>query len=516
MPEHELKFYIPGASLYKLELALRRGRVEQTELRAQYFDTASRELASQKIALRLRLEGQHWVQTLKMPGEGLLSRLEFNHPRSGPELDLRLYQGTPAARVLERLAQPLTIRYETQVMRTLRLLRVPGALLEIALDRGFIQASSLQLPVQELEIELKRGSSAALLACAKKWQQAHPLILDLRSKSERGDQLAALALRLDELQSQNEIMPTGLPEQAVAAFWKPQLSQPITLRPAMTARDAMAAVMSECVEQISRNAALLAGVDATESFERETSEYVHQLRVGIRRLRSACALFKGICELPTPQSTQFIKSLFGQLGSRRDDDVLLQSLWPRLQAAGQPPLRLTVATQADFPERLVRSPTFQAWQLDMLAFLDQAGRTSAPAPPLSDPHAPSLKKLLRLRLQRWHRQVLSQGLRFETLSMEDRHALRKRLKRLRYALQFANALLPRGKIKPYLKQLACLQDLLGQMNDLVVAHQFFETLSQSQPSAWFACGWIKSELGYLDAKIIAAFKRWAKTDQYWQ
>jgi inorganic triphosphatase YgiF len=199
MPEHELKFYIPGASLYKLEMALRRGRVEQTELRALYFDTASRELASQKIALRLRLEGQHWVQTLKMPGEGLLSRLEFNHQRSGPELDLCLYQGTPAALVLERLAQPLTIRYETQVMRTLRLLRVPGALLEIALDRGFIQASSLQLPVQELEIELKSGSSGALLACAKKWQQAHPLILDLRSKSERGDQLAELALRLDEL-----------------------------------------------------------------------------------------------------------------------------------------------------------------------------------------------------------------------------------------------------------------------------------------------------------------------------
>ena len=49
-----------------------------------------------------------------------------------------------------------------------------------------------------------------------------------------------------------------------------------------------------------------------------------------------------------------------------------------------------------------------------------------------------------------------------------------------------------------------------------VAHQFFETLSQSQPSAWFACGWIKSELRYLDAKIIAAFKRWAKTDHYWQ
>jgi CHAD domain-containing protein len=129
---------------------------------------------------------------------------------------------------------------------------------------------------------------------------------------------------------------------------------------------------------------------------------------------------------------------------------------------------------------------------------------------------PSLKKVLRLKLQGWHRQVLRKGLSFSTLHMEDRHELRKRVKRLRYALQFADALLPREKIKPYLKQLARLQDLLGEMNDLVVARHRFEAMRESQPGAWFACGWISSELKSLDAKIMAAFEQLAKTDDYWQ
>ena len=71
--EQELKFYVPDSSRAKLEQALRRGAVTQTRLRALYFDTPLRELASQKIALRLRLEGQQWVQTLKMPGDKLIS-----------------------------------------------------------------------------------------------------------------------------------------------------------------------------------------------------------------------------------------------------------------------------------------------------------------------------------------------------------------------------------------------------------------------------------------------------------
>ncbi|MEI7783973.1 MAG: CYTH and CHAD domain-containing protein [Betaproteobacteria bacterium] len=516
MPEQELKLYVPESSRAKLERALRRGAITQTPLRAIYFDTPSRELARQNIALRLRLEGQQWVQTLKTPGDTLISRLEFKHERSGSELDLSVYQGTQAAMVLERLSQPLLMRYETRVLRTHRLLRVPGGLVEIALDQGCIQAGELQLPVQEFEVELKRGSLTALLGCAKKWQHQHALILDLRSKSERGDQLATLAQKLQAQEGQAEDARPEVAQAAVAAFWQPHLSQPMVLRPEMTAQEALAAVIAACMEQIIRNAALLAGVDACASRERKTTEHLHQLRVGIRRLRSAWSLFKGVCELPEQTAMQSLKELFGQLGSSRDEDVLLQSLWPKLQAAGQPPLTLDADITPEHPELLVRSPRFQAWQLDMLGFIHQPAPLMLPAQTQIEPKRPSLKKVLRLTLQGWHRQVLQQGLRFETLQMDERHELRKRVKRLRYALQFVDALLPRKKIKPYLKRLARLQDLLGQMNDLVVARHRFEALRESQPGAWFACGWISAELKSLDANIRSGFGQLAKTDHYWQ
>ncbi len=516
MSEHELKFYVPESSRAKLERALRRGAVTQTRLRALYFDTPSRELASQKIALRLRLEGQQWLQTLKMPGGKLISRLEFNHERSGPELDLSVYKGTQAAKVFDQLTQPLLIRCDTQMLRTLRLLRVPGGVVEIAFDQGYIQAGALQLPVQELEVELKRGTLTALLGCAKKWQHKHALILDLRSKSERGDRLATLAQELQAQKTQAENAQPDMAEQAVASFWRPHVSQPVSLQPEMTAQEAMATVMVECMAQIITNAALLAGVDASALGERKATDHVHQLRVGIRRMRSAWSLFKGLCELPDQPSVQLLKDFFGQLGSSRDEEVLLQTLWPKLQAAGQPPLALAAQDTPGNPELLVRSPQFQAWQLDILGFIHQPAPMLLPVQSPIEIKQPSLKKVLRLKLQRWHRQVLRKGLCFATLQMEDRHELRKRVKRLRYALQFADALLPREKIKPYLKQLARLQDLLGEMNDLVVARHRFEALCESQPGAWFACGWISSELKSLDAKIMAAFEQLAKTDQYWQ
>lgn len=516
MSEQELKFYVPESSCAKLEQALRRGSVTQTRLRALYFDTPSRELANQKIALRLRLEGPQWVQTLKMPGDKLISRLEFNHERSAPELDLSVYKDTQAAKIFDQLTQPLLIRYDTQILRTLRLLRVPGGSVEIAFDQGYIQADELKLPVQELEVELKQGTLTALLGCAKKWQHKYALILDLRSKSERGDRLATLAQELQSQESQTENSQPEMAEQAVASFWKPHVSQPVSLRPDMTAQEAMAAVMVECMEQIITNAALLAGVDASELRDRKTTDHVHQLRVGIRRMRSAWSLFKGLCELPDQSSVQLLKELFGQLGSSRDEAVLLQTLWPMLQEAGQPPLTLASQDTPEKPELLVRSPKFQSWQLDMLSFILQPAPILLPAQPPIELKQPSLKKMLRLKLQAWHRQVLHKGLCFATLQMEDRHELRKRVKRLRYALQFADALLPHEKIKPYLKQLARLQDLLGQMNDLVVARHRFEAMRESQPGAWFACGWISSELKSLDTKIMAAFEQLAKTDHYWQ
>ncbi len=128
----------------------------------------------------------------------------------------------------------------------------------------------------------------------------------------------------------------------------------------------------------------------------------------------------------------------------------------------------------------------------------------------------TLKEALVKKLKKWHRRLLQDGLRFDQLSIESRHELRKLAKKLRYALQFTETLLPTGRLKAYRKQLAAVQDVLGEMNDLAVARDRFIGLRDTQPSAWFACGWITSRLDALTQDACSAFKQLSRTETFWR
>jgi CHAD domain-containing protein len=100
--------------------------------------------------------------------------------------------------------------------------------------------------------------------------------------------------------------------------------------------------------------------------------------------------------------------------------------------------------------------------------------------------------------------------------MEARHELRKRGKKLRYALQFCESILPQRRLGAYKKSLARVQNILGEMNDLIVARERFVGLRDTQPSAWFACGWITSRLDALTIEATHAFKVLSQTHRPWR
>ena len=162
-----------------------------------------------------------WVQTLKAEGAGAMHRLEHNVPLgdSGdvadtcgmgdavqrpvsagrPAHDLARHAGTEAGAVLARVlaeagGAPLVERYATEVQRTRRTLRQGGALIELALDEGHILAGdasgAVSCAICEIEFELLSGPPQALLALASRWVDRFGLVLDVRSKSERGHRLA--------------------------------------------------------------------------------------------------------------------------------------------------------------------------------------------------------------------------------------------------------------------------------------------------------------------------------------
>ncbi|MFT4268109.1 MAG: CYTH domain-containing protein, partial [Xenophilus sp.] len=366
--ETEFKLRIPPERLKAVEAALRRGAVETTRLQARYYDTAEGALAAAGVALRLRKEGRRWVQTAKAAGAGPVQRLEHNAElgaAAAPALpDLARHAGTPVG---ERLAQvlaqageaPLVQTYGTDVRRLTRIVRHAGATVELALDVGRVVAPAPQggppraAPICELELELLSGPVSGLAALAALWAQRHGLWLSTVSKAERGERLM-----------QGD--PPPRPAKAAPPDFAPFVA------PGHHAPDGAAvqrAVVAACLAQILPNAAEVAE-------GRGDAEVVHQLRIGIRRLRVALRELAALAPGFDPGWEAPLAEAFRALGAQRDRELVLAEAWAALRQAGAPEIDLLPsADTSPSPADAVRAPALQA------ALVALAGFAASPAAP---------------------------------------------------------------------------------------------------------------------------------------
>ncbi len=506
--ERELALHVPATARTAIAKQMRAGKARRISLQARYFDTETRALAQAGIALRLRKEGRRWVQTLKMPGPDTLTRIEINHLRSGPELDLSLYAGSAAEAALARLAEPLTLRYETRVTRLAGMAQVGHASIEIAYDQGILLARDLELPISEIEFELKSGAIDALFVLSQEWLQAYGLLLETRSKSQRGDALAQAALQSGGI----ERKPGD--SHAPLAMFNARRARDLKLSGEMSMSEIYQACASECLMQIAANTALAAGVDAEDATRQQQVEYVHQLRVGIRRLRSCWKLFQPWVALPDTALVENLKNYFGLFGDSRDDDVVKLEIAPQLARSGMPELALP-APQADESQmsaaEAARSVALQSTLLHLLRHqivLSEAAQAAAQAdPPAKGPRA---EKLLAQRLDDWTHKIAKAGGHFLSLPIDAQHDLRKKAKALRYNLDFCEDLLPRRSLQSVRSALAHIQDVLGDLNDYYVAQDYYERLTAQAPQAWFAVGWLRAMQTQRKAEAQDAFKQLKK------
>ncbi len=358
MTEIELKFQVPPERRAAVQRAVATRTAQRITLRALYFDTNERALARAALALRVRKEGRRWVQTLKGAGDGVWQRLEhevvLNVPSAcEPVADPALHDGTPAGEALRKaLADAggeLRSIYGTQVTRTKRLLRAPGCVIELAFDQGALTADDRQWPLCELEFELKGGDAAAMAAVAARWAARFGLTLDTRSKAERGDRLAR-GVRLGD---------------AVKA-------QALALPAAVDGAAALRAMVGNCLVQILGNASELA-------HEMDTPpEHLHQLRVGLRRLRSVLRELGEASPQARPEWSDALAQVFGRLGSARDRDALAQTLLPALQLAGATGLQLPQIEPEPAAQIVLREPATTRLWLELAAFAAEPGAAGTP------------------------------------------------------------------------------------------------------------------------------------------
>lgn len=496
MLERELKFHVPARQRAGLKARMRKLGADTIELHAHYFDTEDQALARARIALRVRREGDSWVQTIKTPGPDELSRIEWNHPRPGPTLDVSIYADTHIGPLLSAIAARLRCRYVTQVTRLKHVVSTGSGAAELAYDEGAILAGDLGLPVHELEIEGISGEAADLFSLARGWLQEHRLILDLRSKAARGDALAACA-NDDTLHVRSAMVPLALqaprrlPKLApghIQRLAAPVRASQLSLAADIGIRAAYLECANDCMNQIIRNATFLAGVDGIKTTPEQRIEYVHQIRVGIRRLRACWKLF-GDAACPPEDLVHALRQYFGILGQARDQDVIQTELLPRLIQAGMPP-DTTEAIHHPSDEQAVRmhvasTPEFQMALFDLLEHLVLYGDALQTA----GAGKPAAAQLAR-RLNAWLDAIRRDIPRFAEATWNERHDMRKHVKRLRYGMEFAQGALHSGRIAPLRTALVSAQKALGQLNDLHVAAEYYRGPGARHPSAMFALGWL--------------------------
>jgi inorganic triphosphatase YgiF len=349
--EIELKFEVTPRDLRKLRGArvLRRKPLKEEDLVSVYFDTPKHKLARNDVTLRVRHNGAKCLQTIKSGGlAGSFRRGEWEHETKGDVPNLRKARDTALAPLLtKKLKRRLEPVFETHIHRTSVPVRKNGTLIEVALDEGQVRAGRRSAPISELELELKRGKPGDIFKLAHEMGKLAPATLSLKSKSERGYDLIE-----------------NKPAKAVGA-------EKIRLQRGMNTADAFRIIGRSILRHIAGN---------ETAVRRSDSEGVHQMRVGLRRLRAAISLF---AKLLGDQETERVKSelqwLTGKLAPARDLDVYMRNeIEPLRRDAptrrGMKELTgaLTLRRAAAFgkAKAAVESPRYRSLLLDTLQWLE--------------------------------------------------------------------------------------------------------------------------------------------------
>jgi CHAD domain-containing protein len=121
------------------------------------------------------------------------------------------------------------------------------------------------------------------------------------------------------------------------------------------------------------------------------------------------------------------------------------------------------------------------------------------------------------RLDKLPRRLSRDAKRFAELPELDRHAVRKRLKRLRYLTEMVAPLHEKRPVARFMKALAPAQDELGRYVDLIVATRLSRALVEAgDAGAWFNVGWLQAQEAGAIKRCAAALRAVAAATPYWK
>lgn len=470
-------------------------------LRSVYFDTLAWNLRKQRMLLRVRKARNAHIMGLKSSRplkNGTLSASQFDIRVPSLDPSIALF-GEEIATELNRVidGQPLGQKFETQIKRRLRCHNLAHSLIEVAFDEGFVVAGELRQTLTEIELKLKVGEETALYDFAVRLADSLPLRLEMMSKAERGFMLAA-----DD---------RPLPVRA-AAF---RFSIDATLD------SAIETVIASVLEQFVANWPALT--------ETRHPEAIHQMRIALRRLRTALAFFDR--SLPCAEFRKFraeAKRIAAALAPARDLDAFRQLVeeGPLTCYADEHESFKALLTMVKerrmaayaIAQKIIDDPLTTRFVLTLRAFLaHRAWRNALSGAELLRLTEPAA--LFAAETLEWlHKRALKRGRKLLQKPPGERHRVRIALKNIRYTAEFFSSFF--GGVRPYIRAVSKLQDGLGAFNDASSAtHHLRDVETEAGPQAAKAAGIVLGWSGRgtinADNNLGQAWKSFKRTRPFW-
>ncbi len=290
----------------------------------------------------------------------------------------------------------------------------------------------------------------------------------------------------------------------------PLKASPLKLTRALSAGAALKIIVENCLTHLQGNRAGF--------LHNSNPEYPHQMRVALRRLRSALSLFSNV--IPKPGYSAIkpeLKWLNEQLTQARDWDVFITDvLTPMLAHHPREPTLVTLAQGARKLQtrrraqarKAVRSRRYAELVRALFKWPDSGGELNAP-----------LVVLAESALDKRHKRVRARGKHLAKLNAAQRHRLRIAAKKLRYPAEFFAPLYPPQTARDYLKALRGLQGVLGALNDAATAQKLLKEL----PAATLrreAVALVQDRVAHDKrihlAKMEKTWRRFARQKVFWE
>jgi CHAD domain-containing protein len=482
--------------------------VETRKFTVTHYDGESRPLGEKDLSLRVEGSGGRFRQHLSLPLKDI-----------------------GAAKHAQNWVYPLPS--DTPVLSSLAE-EIERELLQACSDDGLVPVLRRKIEANVYRLVSDTGSEirvevvTARSTADKKTVTDSELTLSLEKGSKQD--LFESALRLHN-EIQLKLAPADM--TGYARIFRPgghavsRKANKMSLISDATVEDAVAHVVQHCLSHLRANDACV--------LESEAPEGVHQLRVSLRRLRSALRIFRPV--LP-PAHYRWLngesRHFAGRMGDLRNLDVFLHEIV-------EPPeehfpdkaifdnLRAQIAAGREKSRHAARDALLEKrytdYILNLSAWLARRGWREQPVSKKSAQLFSPIEPFAVTTLDKVHGDVMAAGRRFAELSVPQRHDMRIKVKRLRYASDFFSSLFPKKAVANYNGHLADLQESLGYLNDVAVAEELVDQICDGLGSKdALACraaggvviGWHSHAMAVTEDRLLRSVREFVATNPYWK